>query len=256
MKVVGTIQVRMSSTRLPGKALKPICDKPMLWHLVRRVQEAKSIDDVIVATTFNKEDDILERFAVDNDLRVYRGSENDIVDRIFNAGKENDADIVVRVWGDCPLIDPDLIDIVLLRFIEGSYDFATNSHPPTYPFGMNIQVYSMSALERIWNETTDMFYRQYPHEYIYANHDSFKTMYDRNDIDLSNIHLTVDYIEDFELVTEIFKHLYNDRKTFHLGDIVKLLENHPELKEMNQDLVRNIEYNEDKKAIGGKRNNE
>ena len=247
VNIVAIVQARMRSTRLQGKVLKDILGKPMLWYLVTRVQKAKYIDDVVIATTVNKEDDSLEEFAVDNNLGMYRGSENDIVDRIFNAGEKYNADIVVRVWGDCPLIDPDLIDKVLLEFINGSYNYATNSHPATYPLGMNFEVYSFKSLERIWNEVNDIFYRQYPFEYIYANRDSFKTLSDKNDIDLSNIHLTVDYIEDFELVTEIFKNLYSDTKTFHLGEILKLLESYPALTKMNQGLARNIEFNRAKK---------
>ena len=250
MNVVAIVQARMESARLPGKVLKDILGKPMLWHLVTRVQKAKYIDDVVIATTVNKEDDSLEEFAVDNNLGIYRGSENDIVDRFFNAGKKYNADIVVRVWGDCPLIDPNLIDKVLLKFINGSYDYADNSHPATYPFGMNFEVYSFKSLERIWNEVDDEFYREYPFEYINANRDSFKTMFDKNEVDLSNINLTVDYIEDFELVTEIFKNLRGDKEPFHLGEILKLLESHPALAEMNQGLARNIEFNKDKKLRG------
>ena len=247
IKVVAIIQARMGSSRLPGKVLKDILGKPMLWHLVKRVQKAKYVDDVVIATTGNKEDDSLEKFAAHNNLGIYRGSENDIVDRFFNGAKKYDSDVVVRVWGDCPLIDPDLIDKVLLEFISGSYDYASNSHPATYPLGMNFEVYSFKSLERIWKETNDMFYRQYPFEYVYANRDSFRALYDNNAVDLSHIHLTVDYIEDFQLVTGIFENLYSDKKTFHLEDILRFLQTHPALIETNKGLARNTEYNREKK---------
>ena len=249
-RIVAIIQARMGSTRLPGKVLKDICGEPMLWHLVTRVQKAKLINDVVIAATVSKDDDGLEQFASDNGLGIYRGSENDIVDRFLNAAKKYNADIIVRIWGDCPLIDPNLIDKVLLKFIDGDYDYANNFNPPTYPVGMDFEVYSFKSLEMIWNETTDTFYREYPFDYIYANRDSFNTLYDKNNIDLSNIHLTVDYIEDFELVTAIFKSLQSNTKTFHLGEILKLLESCPALKEMNQRLARNIEYSRDIKLRG------
>jgi len=246
MKIVAVIQARMGSTRLPGKMLKDMLGKPMLWHLVTRVQKAKYVDDVVIATTVNKEDESLENFALANNLGIYRGSENDIVDRILNAGKKYNADVVVRIWGDCPLIDPNLIDKVLSKFVSSSYDYANNFNPPTYPAGMSFEVYTLKSLERIWNATNDMFYRQYPFEYVYANSNSFKTMYDRNDKDLSNMHLTVDYIGDFELVTEIFRNLHSEERVFDLGDILKFLEGHPELKQTNEGLARNIEYSKDK----------
>ncbi|MFC2048074.1 cytidylyltransferase domain-containing protein [Chloroflexota bacterium] len=251
VKIVAVIQVRMKSTRLPGKVLKNILGKPMLWHLVTRVQKAKYIDDVVIATTVNEGDNSLEEFTIDNNLGVYRGSENDLVDRFFNAGKKYQADITVRVWGDCPLIDPDIIDKVLLKFIGENYDYANNFHPPTYPSGMNFEVYSLKSLERIWKETSDIFYREYPFEFIYANHNSFKTLYDHNEVNLSNINLTVDYIEDFEIIAEIFRSLYQENEIFHMKDILEFIEKHPKLSEMNKDLERNTEYNRSKKLRGG-----
>jgi len=251
MKVVAIIQARMGSSRLPGKVLRTILGKPMLWHLVSRVQRAKCIHDVVIATTTNKEDDQMEEFAADKGLRVYRGSENDIVDRFLNAARENDADIIVRVWGDCPLIDPELIDEIMPEFISGGYDYANNFNPPTYPVGMNFEVYSLQALERIWNETNEIFYRQYPFEYVCANIASFRTMFKRNAKDLSEINLTVDYAQDLDLVTEIYKHLFSEDETFHLEDILKLIERRPSLKDMNKGLPRNTEYDRDRKLRGG-----
>ena len=183
MKIVAIIQARMESTRLPGKVLKDISGKPMLWHLIKRVQQARHVDEVAIAATTNKADDRLEKFAIDNNLGIYRGSEEDIVDRYLNAGRKFDANIVVRIWGDCPLIDPELIDKLIEKYIDGNYEYANNFNPPTYPTGMNFEIYSLESLERIWKETNDTFYRQYPFEYIYAHHDSFKALYDKNDID-------------------------------------------------------------------------
>jgi spore coat polysaccharide biosynthesis protein SpsF len=253
IKIVAVIQARMGSTRLPGKVLKDILGKPMLWHLVTRVRSASSIDDVVIATTVNREDDGLEEFATNNHLGIYRGSENDIVDRMFRAGRKYGADIVVRVWGDCPLIDPELIDKMVSQFIKQRYDYADNFHPATYPQGMNFEVYSFKSLERIWNEADDSFYREYPSEYVYAHRDSFKTFFDKNDRDFSDIHLTVDYVEDLHLVTEIFKKLYSDKGVFHLGEILDLLEKDPALQKTNQGLARNIEFAKSRRLQEGKK---
>ena len=241
-KVTAIVQARMGSTRLPGKVLRHISGRPLLWHLVRRLQNAQHIDHVVIAATTNKEDDRLEEFAVANNVGVYRGSEDDIVDRIHNAAKTYSADIIVRIWGDCPLVDPKLVDTVLSRFVDNDYDYANTFNPPTYPVGMDFEVYSRKTLQRIWNETNDMFYRQYPFEYVYANSTSFKTLYDNNDEDVSNIDLTVDYIEDLESVEEIFRQLHSEEGVFDLGDILKFLESNPRLLTARRGLARNLEY--------------
>ncbi|MFC1917386.1 cytidylyltransferase domain-containing protein [Chloroflexota bacterium] len=251
MRVVVVVQARMRSARLPGKVLREIFGKPMLWHLVTRVQKAEYVDEVVIAATVNQEDDNLEKFAIDNSLGIYRGSENDIVDRIYHAGEKYSADVIVRIWGDCPLVDPVLVDRVLGKFIEGGYDYADNTHPVTYPPGMEFEVYSFRLLEKIWREVTDPYYREYPFEYVNDYRDAIKTFYDKSDVDLSHIHLTVDYVEDFELVVEIFNNLQDEKDTFHLEDILKLLEREPNLTRANQDLARNIEFKRDKKLRGG-----
>jgi len=240
-KVVAIVQARMASTRLPGKVLRDICGKPMLWHIVRRIQHARYIDDVVIACTASGDDDALNEFAVSNALGIYRGSENDIVDRILKAGQVYHADSIVRIWGDCPLVDPKLIDKVLSEFAD-KYDYANTFNPPTYPVGIDFEVYSRKTLERIWNETNDMFYRQYPFEYVYGNSTSFKTLYDNNAEDVSNIDLTVDYLEDLELVREVFKGLHREESVFDLADILGFLEAHPELEATNDRLPRNTEY--------------
>jgi spore coat polysaccharide biosynthesis protein SpsF len=243
--IAAIVQARMGSTRLPGKVLKKISGEPMLWHLVNRVKKSRYIDTVIIAATEDKKDEAIEIFANEYHLGIYRGSENDIVDRYYNAARKYDADVIVRIWGDCPLIDPEIIDKTIEQFLSYNANYANNSNPPTFPFGMTIEIYSFSTLERIWKETNDPFFREYPFEYIYANKESFKTVYVKNDVDLSDIHLTVDYIEDFELITKIFEELYSERLVFNMKDILDLIDKHPELRAINIGLRRNIEYKED-----------
>ena len=247
MNATAIIQARMDSRRLPGKVLKKILGKPMLWHLVNRVEKSRYIDNIIIATTKDKKDDPIEIFANEYHLGIYRGSENDIVDRYYNAARKYNAGVVVRIWGDCPLIDPEIIDKVIEQFLSYNADYANNSNPPTFPFGMTIEIYSFNTLERIWKETRDPFFREYPFEYIYANKESFKTVYVKNDVDLSDIHLTVDYIEDFELITKIFEELYSERLVFNMKDILDLIDKHPELRAINIGLRRNIEYTKELK---------
>lgn len=243
-KVVAIVQARMGSTRLPRKVMKKIMGRSMLWHIVNRIEKSRFIDDIIIATTQDKKDDVIEDFAKECQLGIYRGSENDIVDRFYNAAAKYNADVIVRIWGDCPLIDPEIIDIIMGKFLRNKADYANNFNPPTFPVGMNVEIYSFNTLEQIWKETNDPFFREYPFEYIYANQESFRAVYVKNDIeeDLSDIHWTVDYIEDLKLITKIFVKLYSKHRAFNMKNILDLIDKHPELREINKGLKRNIEY--------------
>ena len=248
-KVVAIVQARMGSTRLPGKVMKKIMGRSMLWHIVNRIEKSKFIDKTIIATTRDKKDDVIEDFANKYHLGIYRGSENDIVDRFYNAAEKYNADVIVRIWGDCPLIDPEIIDYTMEKFLSYKADYANNFNPPTFPVGMNVEIYSFNTLEQIWKETNNPFFREYPFEYIYANQNSFRAIYAKNDRDLSDIHWTVDYIEDFELIKFFFVKLYSKHKVFNMKNILDLIDKHPELREVNKELRRNIEYKEDLKKL-------
>lgn len=247
MNVVAIVQARMGSTRLPEKALKKIQGKTILWHIINRIKHSMLIDDVIIACTIKNEDKTIEDFAKKNSIKVYRGRVDDIVDRFYNASKKADADIIIRLWGDCPLVDPELIDKALKVFIEKRLDYSNNFNPPSYPGGLNFEIYSFKTLETILENTKDPFFREYPFEYVYAYEQSFKTFYDKNKEDLSNIHLTVDYQQDFDLISKIFEKLSKKDEIFHLKDIVNLINKNPELQTLNMDLKRNIEYERDLK---------
>lgn len=247
MNVVAVVQARMGSTRLPEKALKEIQGKTILWHIINRVKHSKLIDDIIIACTIKKEDIAIEKFAKKNSFKVYRGSVNDIVDRFYNAAKMVDADIIIRLWGDCPLVDPELIDDALKVFVDQGLDYSNNFNPPSYPAGLNFEIYNFKTLDAIMKNTKDPFFREYPFEYIYAFEQSFKTYYDTNKKDLSSIHLTVDYQQDFDLISKIFEKLSKNKEIFHLKDIVDLINNNQELQTLNMDLKRNIEYERDLK---------
>lgn len=244
MRVVGIVQARMDSTRLPKKALKDILGKPMLWHIINRVKNSELIDDIIIACTNKDGDDLIEEFARKNSIKCYRGSVDDIVDRFYNAAKFAKADIIIRLWGDCPLIDPKLIEKVLKIFIKNNYDYANNFNPATYPTGMNFEIYTYKVLEKIWKETTDPFYREYPFECIYKNSGSLKILFDKNKNNLSHIHLTVDYEEDFEIITQIYESLYTKNRKFDLNDILNFIKKNPDIIKSNKNLKRNIEYEE------------
>lgn len=236
MRIIAIIQARMNSTRLPNKVLKEIQGKPMLWHLINRIKDSEFIDDIVISTTDKEDDDAIEEFANKYSFFVYRckGDDNDLINRFYFPSNLFNADIIVRIWGDCPLIYHLIIDQLLEKFIRGKYGFANNYVEAT---GFNFEIYTFKAIETIMN-SDDLFYRRFPREYVYAHEDSFKIFNGKKD--LNNICLTVDYPEDFELVTEIFNEQRKQNKTFDIVDTVNYMQNHPDKR--NQLLERNIEY--------------
>ncbi|MDH7606129.1 MAG: NTP transferase domain-containing protein, partial [Melioribacter sp.] len=152
MKIVTVIQARISSTRLPGKVMLPVLGKPLLLRMVERVKQSKFIGELVIATSSNSEDDQIELLCLENNLNCFRGDLTDLLDRHYQAGKIYNADAVVKIPSDCPLIDPHIIDAVIKYYIDNSdkYDYVSNLHPATYPDGNDVEVVSFSALERAW----------------------------------------------------------------------------------------------------------
>jgi len=143
MKIVAIIQARMSSTRLPGKVLMEICGKPLLWHVVNRVSHSKYISQIVIATSTNPKDDEIEKFAKKYKLKVFRGSENDCLDRYYKAAKKYKADVIVRITADCPLICPEIIDRVIAEFKKNNSDYVSNSIIHTFPDGVYVEVFRL-----------------------------------------------------------------------------------------------------------------
>ncbi|GAF85560.1 unnamed protein product [marine sediment metagenome] len=244
MRAVVIIQARMDSKRLPSKVLKEIQGKPMLWHLINRINSSKFINDIIISTTYKKEDDDIENFAKKHSFNIYRceGDPDDLINRFYLPSKLFNADIVVRTWGDCPLIYHQIIDQLLKRFIEEKYDFANNYVAAT---GFNFEIYTFKTLETIW-KSSDPFYRRFPREYVYGHKDLFNIF--SGEKKLKDICLTVDYLEDFELVTDIFDEQTKQNKTFDIDDIIGYMRNHHDKR--SQTLERNIKYKKEKKIRG------
>jgi glutamate-1-semialdehyde-2,1-aminomutase len=232
--IVAIIQARMGSTRLPGKVLMEICGKPLLWHVVNRVSYSKYISQIVIATSTNPKDDEIEEFAKKYKLKVFRGSENDCLDRYYKAAKKYKADVVVRITADCPLICPEIIDKVISEYIKGKFDYVTNSIIYTYPDGVDVEVFSFEALEKAWEEAKDPVEREHVTVYI-RNSGKFKIKNVVNDkpVDPQGYKWSVDRIEDLEFVREVYKHLYKDNEIFSYDDIMDLLNRYPEIKNIN-----------------------
>jgi len=226
--VIAIIQARTGSTRLPGKVLKEIGGKTLLEILVERVKRASSIDKIVIATTVAAEDKKIADLAGKLGLDSYRGSEKDVLDRYYQAAKKFKADVVVRITGDCPLMDPTIIDRVVGYYKENSdkFDYASNIRPPTFPDGMDVEVFPFTVLEKAWRDAELPSEREHVTAYI-ANHPEIfrigNVFYECNAV---SIRLTVDNNEDFEVVRTIIEN-FPDKKDFGLEDIIDLKKRNP-----------------------------
>lgn len=225
--IIAIIQARMGSTRLPKKSLMEIDGKTALEFMINRVSKSDLIDDIVIATTTNHEDDIIADLCTNNQINCYRGSEDDVLDRYFQSAKKFKATIVVRLTSDCPLIDPYLIDKTINLFINKKVDYASNAVPPDkkkYPDGSDVEVFSFGALERSWIEATDVKDREHVTFYMWDKRDNFKTIMLENEHDWGKYRITIDYIEDIELVRKIVKKLNDNKQDGTTKEIIEIIE--------------------------------
>ncbi|MEM2679660.1 MAG: glycosyltransferase family protein [Candidatus Hadarchaeales archaeon] len=239
-KTVAIIQARVGSTRLPGKVLKEICGKPMLWYVIERVKRARLINEIVVATTTNAEDDEIVKIAEQCRVKTFRGSEDDVLDRYYRAAKEFKADVVVRITADCPLIDPEIVDKTVEFFLKGDFDYVSNTVRPTFPDGLDVEVFSFDALKKAWENATKLSEREHVTPYIRKHPEKFKIGSFEAEHDLSHLRWTVDREEDLRFVREVYERI--GKEIFHMQDVLELLREHPELAEINRGIKRNEGY--------------
>lgn len=232
MKIVAIAQARMGSTRLPGKTMMDVAGKPMLYHFIYRLKHSKKIDEIVIATTEKEEDDVIADYAKKMGVSSFRGSEEDVLGRYYLAAKEHDADIIVRVTADCPLIDPDVVDMAIEEFQGGELDYISNTREPTFPHGLDVEVFSIAALERAYKEAELPSEREHVTPYIWKNTEIFKVGQFKNVENLSGYRWTVDHKEDLEVVREIFKELGTD-SILHMGEIIEFVEKRPSIQKLN-----------------------
>jgi len=243
-RVLAIIQARMGSTRLPGKVLAEIGGRPMLWHVVHRLRRARFVDQVCVATSTHPADDAVARFCLQESLTCFRGSEADVLDRFYRAARALQADEVVRITADCPLLDPAVVDTVIAAFHAGEYDYASNVLRYTYPDGLDAEVFSLAALERAWREATQPADRE--HVTAFMRHSGrFRLAPNvESEVDLSprRLRWTVDDAADLEFVRRVYAGLDRNGQPFGMDDVLRLLEEHPDMTELNRDAIRNEGY--------------
>lgn len=237
MNVVCIMQTRIGSTRLPGKVLKKICGKTVLEHDIDRLKRIRNINKIVIATTILEKDNCIVEEADRLGISYYRGSEEDVLSRYYYAAKENNADIVVRVTSDCPLIDSEVSGEIIQYYIDNKhkYDYVSNTIDRTYPRGLDTEVFSFKALEKAFNEAESQRDREHVTPYIWDNSKLFRLFQYKNDVDCSGLRWTLDTIEDFELISKIYQALYSEgNNNFYMNDIIELYKGNSQLKEINK----------------------
>lgn len=234
MKKLIIVQARMTSTRLPGKVLLLLAGEPMLTRLVERLRRVQRADKIVIATTTNATDEPIAALCDKLGVACHRGSELDVLSRYADAARLHGADVVVRITSDCPLIDPALIDQVIAVYEEGDSDCVSNMLPPTWPYGMAVEVFSATALAQAHAEATQPAEREHVTPFLYAHPERYRLRNVTSPVDLSQHRWTVDTPEDYELVHRLFEALYPARPHFTLTDILAVLDAHPDWIAINQ----------------------
>lgn len=251
MNIVAIIQARMSSVRLPGKVLLPLAGKPVLEHVVTRLKECKTLNNIVIATSLSNNDDVISSWCEASQIHCFRGSLKDVLDRYYKAATEVKADVVVRVTADCPLIDPKIVDEIVTNFVMDDFDgFSLGGE---FPDGLDCQVFKISALEKAWKEATLPSDREHVGTYIEKTHpELFKLGYLKKFQGLSHHRWTLDEPRDYLFLQSIFDTLYDKQKIFHTNDILELLDRQPQLMKINAGIIRNEGYLKSLSSESGK----
>jgi spore coat polysaccharide biosynthesis protein SpsF len=237
--ILGIVQARMASTRLPGKVLMPLAGAPMLERQIERLQRSTRMDRLIVATTAGVEDDALASLTEGLGLECYRGSAEDVLDRYFRAAEAHSPSHVVRLTADCPLADWQLIDRTIELAVGGGFDYVSNVLRPTWPDGLDAEVLTFAALEAAWHDARSPVDREHVTQFILKHPERFSQGSLENHIDLSALRWTVDEPRDYEFVCRVYEELYPSNPAFATDDVLEFLRKRPELLDINSGIERN-----------------
>lgn len=240
--VSAIIQARTGSTRLPGKVLMKLAGKTVLEHVIERVSMAETVDNIVVATTMDKNDKNILELCNKNGINVFCGSEDDVLDRYYQVARHFGIKDIVRITSDCPLIDPEILDDTVRLYKKTGADYATNIIEESFPDGLDVEVFSFGTLEDAWQNARFVSDREHVTSYIKKNGDRFKIVSSRNDVDLSGKRWTIDRQEDFDFLRLIFEGIYYRNPKFRMGDVLEFIEKNPEIEKINSHIVRNEGY--------------
>lgn len=233
--ITAIVQARMGSTRLPGKVLRAVLGRPLLLHLVDRLRYSSCIARIVVATSTETRDDAIHSLVADEGIDCFRGSERDVLGRYYQAATWAQADPIVRITADCPLIDPVVTDTIVRRYLAGDADFVSNQCPFTYPNGLDTAVFSFAALEATSREARSPFEREHVVPFILANPSRFRLASVEHSENLfARYRWCLDYEEDYVFIRSVFEALYPKKRLFLMDDVLRLLRERPELSTINR----------------------
>ena len=240
MRIVATIEARMSSSRLPGKVLLPVLGEPLLAHLIRRVRAVPSLSGIVLATTTNAGDDVLAQLAGDLNIGCFRGSEHDVLGRVLNAATASGADLIVELTGDNPLIDPAIIETTIRTFLANEADYVSNTHVKSFPDGMDVQVFRRETLAGSADMTKDPLEREHVTLHIRRHPQLFRPIHvvAPQELHWPDLSVTLDERGDYELIRRVAERLGPANPLFGCRDLIGLLRANPEWRELNRSVRR------------------
>ena len=240
MKVIATIEARMGSTRLPGKVLLEVVGVPLLGHLISRLQACDKLDDFVVATTTSPADDVIDEYCQSLGVAVFRGDEDDVLGRVLAAASSLAADVVVETTGDNPLLDPEIVDLHVDTFLSNTADYVSNVVVPTFPNGMDVQVFSLETLRTSEASANHPLDREHVTRHIRQHPEIFTQINVIAPLAVRrpDLSVTVDVDADFEIVRLVLENLYNPSEPFTCTDLVVFLDGHTEIAELNSKVRR------------------
>lgn len=245
MKVVTIVQARMGSTRLPGKVLIEVSGRPMLEHVIDRLKRSETSDEIIVATSLNERDIPIIELSKRLGIGCFAGSEEDVLDRFLKAAEQAKADVIVRITADCPLIDPNTIDKIVRHHLQSNVDYTRTlideSNSKSFPRGLDTEVFSMKVLRRVHKLANKPYEREHVTIFIYEHPELFKIQVIETEKGLRrpNYRLCVDVEEDLKLIKEIYCRLYMPNEIIDIRNVIRLLDNNPELQQINAHVKQN-----------------
>jgi len=237
-KITVMIQARTGSSRLPNKVLEKIENKPMIWYVINRVKQIKSVQQIALITTKETSDQALLKIAENEGIIGFAGNTNDVLDRHFQCALNFDADPIIRITGDCPLIDPFLVEEILQFYLNNNFDYVSNTINPTYPDGLDTEIFSFNTLKKLMNHAKLPSEREHVTLFIKNNPHMFKFFNYKNNKDLSNLRWTVDETLDLKLIREIYS-IMKPETIFSMDKILKIILNSPHLLKINREIKRN-----------------
>jgi len=240
LKIVATIEARMTSSRLPGKVLLTAAGRTMLEHQINRLLSVPSLDGIVIATTTNRADDELEKLSIKLGIECYRGSESDVMTRVIEAAENVGADVVVAITGDCPIIDTQIVEQTIRVFVANNADYVSNGHIRSYPDGMDTQVLWLETLKRSAEMTNDPLDHEHVTLHIRNHPEIFSHIHlvAPPDLHWPELGLTLDEPRDYDLLKKIIEYFETSNPLFGCGDVIKLLRKKPDWAVINHSVMR------------------